>query len=99
MKSFIIEVTYTAPLDQIDANVTEHRAFLQTGYDKGWLLCSGPQNPRTGGMIVARAPSLDELKNFCNQDPFIQRKLASYRFVEFNPVKRQAFMEDWLNGK
>ena len=32
-----------------------HRAFLKRGYEQGLLLCSGPMNPLTGGMVVARA--------------------------------------------
>jgi len=54
MKHFIIEVTYTVPMEMIEQTVNEHRAFLQTGFDKGWLLASGPLVPRIGGMIIAR---------------------------------------------
>lgn len=98
MKHFVIEVTYLAPIEQIDATLVEHRAFLQTGYDKGWLLCSGPQDPRTGGIIITRAPSAEEISVFFKNDPYQIKGLAEYRFTEFNPVKRQAFMEEWING-
>lgn len=96
MKHFVIEVTYSVPFEQMAHIVPDHRAFLQLGYDRGWLLMSGPQVPKTGGMIVARAPSLVELQQFFQDDPFLKNSVATYRYVEFEPVKRQALLEDWL---
>ena len=96
MKHFVVEVTYTASIEQIDASLNVHRNFLQSGFDKGWLLMSGPQIPRTGGIIIARSPSLHELQNFFLDDPYQKSKLAVYRFIEFNPVKRSSFIESWI---
>ena len=98
MKHFIVEITYTVPAEKLAEIVTEHRAYLQIGYDKGWLLCSGPQEPRIGGMVVARAPSMEDLQGFFKDDPYNKKGLATYRFVEFNPVKFQPFFEAWLQG-
>ena len=99
MLHFVVEITYIAPLEQIDSLLASHRSFLQTGYDRGLLLLSGPQNPRVGGFIVARAPSRADLETFFHADPFQQEKAASYRFTEFNPVKRQPALEAWCGGK
>ncbi|MCE9599591.1 MAG: YciI family protein [Spirochaetia bacterium] len=96
MKHFLMELTYTAAIEQIDAAVVEHRAFLQKGFDAGMLLMSGPQNPRTGGVILGRAESLEIIRDFMLQDPFNVKSLATYRFVEFSPVKMQPFMKDWI---
>ena len=97
MKHFYIEIQYLVPAEQLSETVPLHRAFLQTGYDRGWLLLSGPQIPRVGGFIVARAPGLEPLQAFFKDDPYQQKGLAAYRFVEFDPVKRQPFLEDWVN--
>lgn len=96
MKHFIVELTYTVPAEQLGDTLAEHRAHLQSGYDSGLLLFSGPQVPRVGGIIVARAQSLEELQQFCAIDPYQKKGLATYRFIEFAPVKYQAFMEPWL---
>jgi|LADL02.1.fsa_nt_gi uncharacterized protein YciI len=98
MKHFLIEIDYTAPIEIINTLVTEHRAFLQTGYDKGWLLMSGPKNPKIGGIVIARAPSMQEIQTFFFNDPYQQHNAATYRFVEFEPVKSQALLADWLFG-
>jgi uncharacterized protein YciI len=97
MKYFLIEITYTAPLVNIDETLPLHRAFLQTGYDKGWLLMSGPKNPRVGGVVIGRAPSQEHMEEFFKNDPYNQRAQATYRIVEFDPVKRAAILESWLN--
>ena len=98
MKHFLVEVTYTASLEKIDEILAAHRAFLQIGYDRGWLLMSGGQNPRMGGIIIARAPSLADLQAFFTADPYQQAGVADYRFLEFNPVKRQPWLETWVTG-
>jgi uncharacterized protein YciI len=95
----IIIITYTAPFEQVSQHIVDHRSFLQTGYDKGMLLLSGPQNPKIGGIIVARGQSLEEIKQFMAGDPYLQRGVANYQFIEFEPVKSQSFMEDWIAGK
>jgi uncharacterized protein YciI len=96
MKHFLVEITYTVAMTVLEPVVPDHRAFLQTGYDKGWLLMSGPMNPRTGGIVIARSPAVDDLREFFRHDPYAARGFASYRFVEFDPVKRQTFLEDWI---
>lgn len=96
MKHFIIEITYLIPAKELGEVVGEHRAFLKTGYERGWLLCSGPRVPKTGGVVIARAPSLDELQQFFRYDPYQMKDLATYRWIEFDPVLRQAFLEEWL---
>ncbi len=98
MKFFLVEIHYTVPLPQIEAQTPAHREFLQTGYERGVLLCSGPKVPRTGGVIIARGESLDAVQEFFTGDPFQKERLADYRFVEFNPVKRASCAEDWFTA-
>ncbi|MHC1737802.1 MAG: YciI family protein [Ignavibacteriaceae bacterium] len=95
MKHFIIIITYTAPIEEINKVVESHRAFLQKGYDSRLILMSGPQNPKSGGIVLARGKSKDELVNFFLEDPYKINQLAEYRFIEFNPVKHQPFLSDW----
>ena len=96
MKHFLIEIQYTAPPEIIAGILADHRAFLQIGYDQGWLLMSGPMNPKTGGIVIARAPSLEEIQTYFLNDPYGQNQAATYRFVEFDPIKRQPVLEDWV---
>ncbi|PTX91579.1 YciI family protein [Opitutus sp. ER46] len=96
MKHYIIEITYTAPIAEIEKHLAQHRAHLQTGYDRKLLLMSGPQEPRVGGIVVARASTREELEAFCAVDPYRVAGVATYRFIEFSPVKHQPDLAWWL---
>jgi uncharacterized protein YciI len=83
---FVISLTYTAPLAQIDAHLAAHRAFLSAQYARGVFLMSGPRKPREGGVIIAHAPSRADVEALVRQDPFHQAGLATYDIAEFVPA-------------
>jgi uncharacterized protein YciI len=84
---FVILLKYIAPLDVIDSYRADHLKFLDRYYEKGVFIISGPQNPRTGGVIFARCSDKASLEKICSEDPFALRKLATYEIIEFNPTK------------
>jgi uncharacterized protein YciI len=97
MKYFLVEATYSAPIDQVREAYPRHRAWLQTGYDLDLFLCSGPKIPPTGGYLVARADSAEALKTMFEDEPLNKEGLASFTFTEFDPVKRQGWTECWFS--
>jgi len=99
MKHFLILITYTADLTKIDEILPIHRKFLQEGYNQGLLLLSGPRNPRIGGIVLSRAESLEKIKSFFDEDPYKINNFAIYDFIEFDPVKRQPLLDEWILGK
>jgi uncharacterized protein YciI len=98
MKHFLVFINYKVPVEQLGETVQRHRDFLQTGYDRGWLLMSGPRNPKTGGIVVARAPSQADLVVFFKYDPYKILNLADHEFLEFDPVKHQHWLADWITS-
>lgn len=96
MKHFIVEIIYKAPIEKINEVRERHRAFLETGYKKGVILMSGPQVPRTGGIIVARGESMEEISEFLSNDPYQKEKAAEYKFIEFVPVHHQDLIKEWI---
>ncbi len=99
MKHYLVEITYNVPEAELGEAVAEHRSFLEIGYDRGWLLYSGLQIPHLGGIVIARAPTLLELRRFFDEDVYARRNLARYRFLEFEPTKWQPFLRDWVEGR
>ena len=97
-KHFVIESTYVAEIEKIDDQLAAHRAHLEQGFQSGMLLASGPQLPRTGGMILARAKEKAEVEAFLARDPFALAGLSEYRVVEFQPVKQAALFSTWALG-
>ncbi len=99
MLHYVIEITYRVPMSRIDETFAAHRAHLQTGYDSGLMLASGPQQPRVGGILIARATSRAELEAFIARDPYQLQGLADYRLIEFQPVKHQPWAAQWFTAQ
>jgi uncharacterized protein YciI len=83
----IILGKYTKPLEVIDTLLADHRIFLDLFYKNSKFICSGPQNPRVGGVIVANVGTVDEARQIMENDPFYINGAAEYRFIEFLPLK------------
>jgi uncharacterized protein YciI len=97
MKHFLVEATYSAPIERVRDAYPRHRAWLQKGYDLALFLCSGPKIPPTGGYLVARAESVEVLEAMFEDEPFHKEGLARFTFTEFQPVKRQSWTEHWFD--
>lgn len=95
-KFFIVNIKYLLPPDQMTEVRALHRAFLKEGYDRGWLLISGPFISQTAAVVVARAPSQADIEELFSRDPYQLQNAATYEYIEFTPVFRQAFLEDWV---
>ena len=80
---FVIELTYKAPLAEIDAHMRAHVRFLNTYYASGTFLISGRKIPRDGGIILAVGASREQIEAIVREDPFCARGLADFRVIEF----------------
>ncbi len=83
----IVELTYKVDLATLEQHLADHRNFLENYYQQGYLLVSGPKEPRTGGIIIALTNNLHELTAILAHDPFYLHDLADYKFTIFNPTK------------
>lgn len=93
MKYYVVEITFLRPRDTFGDAVAQHRAWLQTGYDQGVLLCSGPLSDASGGVLVGRAEDVAPIQALIDGDPYRLAGLASYRILEFDAVKKAALLE------
>ncbi|MFD5564915.1 YciI family protein [Kitasatospora griseola] len=83
---FILELTYTAPLERIEALLPAHIAWLEQHYATGAFLASGRKVPRDGGVIIAVAESRSAIEALAATDPFAQAGATEYRITEFLPT-------------
>jgi uncharacterized protein YciI len=90
---FVIELLYKAPLDEIDAAMAAHVAFLKKHYASGHFLVSGRKIPRDGGIIIAAGSSREEIEAIVRADPFVTRGLADVRVVEFRASQKAKGLE------
>ena len=96
---FIIELSYKAPLDQVDAQMKPHMAFLNKHYASGHFLVSGRKIPRDGGIILAVGKSREEIEAIAAQDPFCQKGVADFRVIEFRVSQRAEDVEKRISEK
>lgn len=98
MKHFLLEGQHLVPFEQRDpALVAAHRQFLQRGYEEGRFLLSGPSIPPSGGILIARAESLDELMAFLADEPYGKAGVMRFsKITEFSPVQYQPTLKYWF---
>ncbi|MFB7636462.1 YciI family protein [Streptomyces sp. NPDC056149] len=84
---FVLELTYTAPLDRVDAALQDHVAWLERGYDAGHFIASGRKNPRDGGVIIATGTDRATVEKLTAEDPFVRAGVCTYRITEFVATK------------
>lgn len=83
---YLLLLTYTRPLEEVNAHLEEHRAYLRRAYAAGHFLVSGPRVPPGGGVILARAASAEDALALTRDDPFNQLGLATYEIVAFDAL-------------
>lgn len=84
---FVLELTYTAPVERVDALMTEHVAWLDAQYAAGVFIASGRKNPRDGGVILAVGDDRAGIERIAASDPFATHGVCAYRVTEFVATK------------
>jgi len=86
---FVVTLRYVKPIEEVDRALSAHRKWLDDNYAVGLFLASGPRQPRTGGVILARAESEEVLRQELTKDPFYSEGIAEYDVIQFT-VNRTA---------
>ncbi|MEE1816957.1 YciI family protein [Streptomyces sp. SP18ES09] len=84
---FVLELTYTAPVERVDALLDAHVEWLDAQYAEGVFLASGRKNPRDGGVILAAGVDRAEIERIAAADPFSVEDVCAYRITEFYATK------------
>ncbi|BAU87224.1 YCII-related protein [Streptomyces laurentii] len=84
---FVLELTYTAPIERIDELIPAHRTWLEARYAEGVFLASGRKEPREGGVILAGGVGRSEIEMIVATDPFSVAGVCTYRIMEFLATK------------
>ncbi|GLX76903.1 hypothetical protein tinsulaeT_02430 [Thalassotalea insulae] len=94
---FIVSLTYTADLNEVDKHLSAHVDYLEHYYQQRIFLLSGRKEPRTGGVILVNLNSRAELDAILAQDPFALAGVADYLVTEFTPSKSIAALDFLVN--
>ncbi|BAS18403.1 conserved hypothetical protein (plasmid) [Arthrobacter sp. Hiyo8] len=58
--SFVITLTYTVPLPEIEEHLADHRSWLDEHFQSGDFLASGPMIPRNGASFWRREQAVKD---------------------------------------
>ena len=84
---FIVILKYEKPIETVMSYLEEHIIFLEKYYAIDKFICSGRQEPRTGGIILCNAKDKTEVNSIIKEDPFYINNIAKYEVIEFIPTK------------
>jgi uncharacterized protein YciI len=94
---FIILLTYTKPLDEVDRHLTGHNAWVKQGFEEGVFILSGGQRPRTGGALLALGNDRAAIQTRVDHDPFVLAGVATAVVIEVAPSTLDDRL-DWLKS-
>jgi len=67
----------------LDTHMADHVRYLRKYYKKNVFVASGRKVPRTGGIILALAASVEEVEKIISEDPFYKHELAEFTITQF----------------
>jgi uncharacterized protein YciI len=80
---FVLLLTYTRPLAEVDTHMRDHMRWLRDRYAEGRFIVSGRRIPRTGGVILARGDDREEIERIAGEDPFVKGGVATCEVIRF----------------
>jgi uncharacterized protein YciI len=93
---FVLLLTYTKPLTEVDSLMRAHVAWLDGQYAAGRFLVSGRRIPRTGGVILARGDDRAEIEALAATDPFVRCGVATCEVIQFRASQTAAALDGLL---
>ena len=95
---FVLLARYTKPAEEVDRHLEGHKAWITRHADQGRILLTARQVPLTGGLILARGDSVEQMREMIAEDPFHTSGCAEYEVLEFQPVRAAPGLEGLLEG-
>ncbi|MDQ1538737.1 MAG: hypothetical protein QOE58_3130 [Actinomycetota bacterium] len=92
---FILELTYTVPLERVTNLLPDHMNWLEKHYAAGVFVASGRKVPRDGGVILAVAADRSGVEEIIATDPFVLAQVCEYRLTEFVATTVAADLEHY----
>lgn len=95
---FVLIARYTKPIEEVDALLEDHKAWITRHSEAGRILLTARQVPLTGGLILARGESIEEMRAMIAEDPFHTSGSAEYEVLEYAPVRAAEGFEALLSA-
>lgn len=84
---YVVLLTYTAPVQEVDYVLPDHQEWLARQYERNYFLTSGRRDMHMGEVMLARPLSRGKLDAMLATDPLILNDLGHYEVVEFSATR------------
>jgi uncharacterized protein YciI len=91
---FLLITRYTRPAEEVDRHLEGHVAWIGRNADR--VLFTARRVPLTGGVILARGESIDQMRAMIAEDPFVTAGVAEYEIIELDPRRAAPGLEGLL---
>ncbi|KMS65910.1 YciI family protein [Prauserella rugosa] len=81
---YVVMVTYTAPVPDVDYALPDHAEWLAKQYEQNHLIASGRRDLHRGEVLIVRPMSRLKLDAMLASDPLSLGHLAAYEVIEFS---------------
>ncbi|CEN83008.1 YciI family protein [Paraclostridium sordellii] len=96
MKYFIVEGILKST-NKIDKDtMTKHMNYSQKAMDEGLILMSGLKENMSGGIFIMKSDSIENIKEYLDNEPFKLEGIQDYKIVEFSPHYFNKSPSEWF---
>ncbi|WP_426997967.1 bifunctional 3-(3-hydroxy-phenyl)propionate/3-hydroxycinnamic acid hydroxylase [Pseudarthrobacter sp. N5] len=81
---FVINISYTAPVDVVAAHRQPHIEWLQGAVDSGLIAAAGSKTTRDGGVLLSLVQDREYLEAELAKDPYATARVAAHQLTEVN---------------
>ncbi|MCH1965442.1 YciI family protein [Paraclostridium sordellii] len=85
MKYFIVEGILKSTNEIDKDTMTKHMNYSQKAMDEGLILMSGLKENMSGGIFIMKSDSIENIKEYLDNEPFKLEGIQDYKIVEFSP--------------
>lgn len=85
MKYFIVEGILKSTNEIDKDTMTKHMNYSQKSMDEGIILMSGLKENMSGGIFIMKSDSIENIKEYLDNEPFKLEGIQDYKIVEFSP--------------
>jgi len=80
---YLLEISYTQPVAQVEPHFATHGAWVKKYIDHGTFVFAGPKKSGLGGVIVSKSIDKATLSALIAEDSFVLAGVAEYHVVDF----------------
>ncbi|CEO21789.1 YciI family protein [Paraclostridium sordellii] len=97
MKYFIVEGILKSTNEIDKDTMTKHMNYSQKAMDEGLILMSGLKENMSGGIFIMKSDSIENIKEYLDNEPFKLEGIQDYKIIEFSPHYFNESPSEWFN--